>query len=287
MRIIPTAATGTATPPDLLDDVAQVVNESLEVLVGSLVQALLIVPAPIVAVVVGLVVWRGGHLLAGTTSALLVGWLAALPTWAVVVESLLLALSGCVIAALVLAPAALRWGDRDHLLLARHAAARSAWIAIALLLGTTILALLGGPHLAGSHLPWILGTGLVVSTTVMWVTSRTYERMLGPTIILRAVASGIAASLAVGAALGLGLGGMVLVTLRGSAGIAGLAVASPALLLLAVAAVIAGSTRPPADPAPAPTTPVTTTPVSDEAVGPPLEAAVTGEFRIPPTPGEE
>jgi hypothetical protein len=290
-----------ATPPTLSDDVGRVVDETLDLLLGTAVHATTTGPSWLLALIAGVVVWRGSRPAAGATVALLVAWLGALSSWPITVETTVVAILGTALTPLVLAPASLWWRDRDHSLHARPTAARSTWIAISLLAAITALVLVaGGPVVRRSPLPWILLVTLAVSIGLVLLAIRTRSRLLRPSTILRAGSLGLVAATLVGIPLQRGLGGTAARALTGVTPLSGLPLLLAVLLtLLASLATLISTLRVGAarrirerrTSTPSPGGRKGTAvpqPADPSAGGQPeraLEGSTTDELRVPPTAG--
>ena len=213
--------------------------EGLVELVGSLLGR---VPAPALALVVGLLVWRRSGVVSGVVGALVVGLLALSRLWPLTVQTLALGLMGTVLAGLVLAVVMLliRFLGRPM----HRVMVLTPGVGAAVAMSTVVaFAALAKPFAgSGSQLSWGMTIGLTAG-----VLSAPYALADRPGKFARAARAAIALSIGVVLVMGLvggfGLGGAVARAIEGG-DIAGAADAAVSVLLVSALLVVIG-TEPP------------------------------------------
>ena len=210
--------------------------ESVVELVGSLLGR---VPAPVLALGVGLLAWRRRGVASGVVGALIVGLLALSRLWPLTVHTLALGLMGAVLAALVLAVVMFldsfvgRWVPQVLVI--------GPGVGVAVAMSTVVaFAALAKPFAgSGSQLSWGVTIGLTagVLSAPYVVVDRPYR--LAPAV-RAAIALSIGIALVLGMVGGFGLGGAVARAIEGG-DIAAAADAAASVLLVGALLVVMGT----------------------------------------------
>ena len=213
--------------------------EGLVELVGSLLGR---VPAPALALVVGLLVWRRSGVVSGVVGALVVGLLALSRLWPLTVHTLALGLMGTVLAALVLAVVMLLIRYLGRPMHRVMVLAPGVGAALAILVVVAFAALAKPFAGSGSQLSWVVTVGLTAG--VLSAAYLVVDRPNGIAPALRAAISlSIGITLVLGMVGGFGLGGVVARAIEGG-DIAGAADAAASVLLLGALLVVMGAEHP-------------------------------------------
>jgi glycine betaine/proline transport system permease protein len=238
-----------------VDRLLDLANGALERLVDVLEALLTVPPSFVVALLLGLLAWRGHRLAAGILVVIGVHVISYVGLWPETVLTLSTGLVAAVVgAALVVGvrlvvgflrrvtPPRLRRLDHHNPLVAREA------LSMAALLGVCVAGVALVPILSGSRTPaWIAASALVAGVVLVRMRSspEVSDRSSVPAeVIGGAVLAGCAAALVVGLVSGDGLGGLARRAAAQADASGGVPVALAIVALMTVVSITAGGRRP-------------------------------------------